>query len=95
MARIVGVHGVAQQLESPETLEKDWFPALCGGVTAAGGKVEEGALVCAFYGGLFRPSGSVRATGDFPYRAADVSDSAEIELLPVRYDWSINDAVAP
>ena len=81
MPRIVGVHGVAQQLKGPKTLAKDWFPALSDGVTAAGGKIEEGDLVCAFYGGLFRPSGSVRASGDFAYRASDVSDSAEIELL--------------
>lgn len=81
MSKIVGVHGVAQQLKGPETLAKDWFPALHDGVTAAGGKIENGDLSCAFYGGLFRPSGNVRASGDFAYRASDVSDSAEIELL--------------
>ena len=81
MPRIVGVHGVAQQLKGPETLAKDWLPALRDGVTAAGGKIEDGALVCAFYGGLFRPSGSVRAAGDCAYRSTDVSDSEDIDLL--------------
>lgn len=28
MARILGIHGIAQQYRGPETLKTDWLPAL-------------------------------------------------------------------
>src|SRR4051812_17197835 len=36
MAAIVLVHGIAQQQFSADSLEKDWLPALAGGVRTAG-----------------------------------------------------------
>ena len=93
MAKIVGIHGVGQQLKGPETLLSDWLPALRDGVTAAGAQVEDDVMVCAFYGGLFRPSGSTRSTGDFHYRASDISDREEIELLLAWWDEAV--AVEP
>ena len=67
MPLIVGVHGVGQELKGPATLAQAWYPALRDGVTAAGGTLEEEDLICAFYGSLYRPSGDIRASGDFAY----------------------------
>ena len=36
MATIVFVHGIAQQQLPADSLEKDWIPALAGGVRKAG-----------------------------------------------------------
>jgi hypothetical protein len=86
MTAIVGVHGVGQQLEEAALLHGRWWPALQGGVAAAGRKVAHNSLVCAFYGGLFRAPGTVRAIAADPaYRAADVDDF-EHELLKLWWE---------
>jgi hypothetical protein len=36
MADIVLVHGIAHELDSADTIEKEWVPALAGGVRTAG-----------------------------------------------------------
>lgn len=87
MATIVGVHGVNQQLKGPAVLQSEWWPPLQDGVTAAGRVLGTATLACAFYGGLFRDSGEQRSGGAEPvYRAVDVSDDFEKELL--RLWWS-------
>jgi pimeloyl-ACP methyl ester carboxylesterase len=77
---VVAVHGIAQQNKGPEVLTAEWGPPLRDGVGQSGVKLGERDLVCAFYGRLFRPAGSVRAVGDPNYRASDVTDD-EAELL--------------
>lgn len=79
MSRVVLVHGIAQQVNGPETLLAEWYPALCDGVRLAGGVPparEEVAM--AFYGDLFRKPGR---RGEVPLDAEDVTDELERELL--------------
>jgi hypothetical protein len=66
VAEIVLVHGIGQELASPDTLEADWLLALAGGVLAAGHHDLAGALWqqsagsggrMAYYGDLFRRDG--------------------------------------
>ena len=64
----------------PRSLPHEWGPPLRDGVGLSGIKLGDRNLVCAFYGRLFRPPGSVRAVGDPHYRASDVTDD-EAELL--------------
>lgn len=80
MARVVCVHGVAQQRETRETLHEKWAPALCGGVSLAGGHLDASDVLCASYGGLFRPAGRHLGVGDPLIRPQDL-DEYEQELL--------------
>lgn len=80
MALVVGIHGIAQQHKGPQVLASEWGPPLRDGVALAGVALDEQALACAFYGGLFRPPGQVRAVGDPQYRAGDLTGD-EGELL--------------
>jgi hypothetical protein len=82
MPTVVAVHGIAQQNKGPEVLAAEWGPPLRDGVGLSGIKLGGRDLVCAFYGRLFRPPGSVRAVGDPHYRTSDVTDD-EAELLHV------------
>jgi len=79
---IVAVHGIAQQNKGTEVLAAEWGPALRDGVRQVGVSVDAAALSCAFYGGLFRPAGQIRAVGDPHFRASDLTeDEAELLLL--------------
>lgn len=80
MARVVGVHGIAQQFKGGKVLAKEWGPPMQDGVIAAGQQFGDDDLVCAYYGRLFRPPGEVRLVGDLHYRPSDVTDD-EAELL--------------
>jgi pimeloyl-ACP methyl ester carboxylesterase len=81
MARIVGIHGIAQQVRGPEVLRAAWVPALRDGVVLSGAEPPDGAdLEIAFYGDLFRAKGG-KAVGGPPYMAADVGEGFERELL--------------
>ncbi|WP_181772683.1 alpha/beta hydrolase family protein [Amycolatopsis pittospori] len=66
MARIVLVHGIAQEQKSADTLEAEWLPSLAGGVRLAGAPAladdlwrdsRPGAARMAFYGDLFLRDG--------------------------------------
>ncbi|KFU80116.1 hypothetical protein SAMN04489729_2015 [Amycolatopsis lurida] len=66
MARIVLVHGIAQEQKSADTLEAEWLPSLAGGVRLAGDAAladavwrdaRPGDARMAFYGDLFRKDG--------------------------------------
>ncbi|MBE1578221.1 hypothetical protein ACFORH_17335 [Amycolatopsis roodepoortensis] len=66
MARIVLVHGIAQEQKSADTLEAEWLPSLAGGVRLAGDSAladavwrdaRPGDARMAFYGDLFRKDG--------------------------------------
>lgn len=75
MARIVLVHGIAQEQKSADTLEAEWLPSLAGGVRTAGfselaDQLWRGALPgsaetrMAFYGDVFtRPDQQGSADG--------------------------------
>lgn len=66
MARIVLVHGIAQEQKSADTLEAEWLPSLAGGIRLAGDPALADALWrdarpgdarMAFYGDLFLRDG--------------------------------------
>ena len=81
MARIVGIHGIAQQVRGPEVLRATWAPALRDGVALSGAEPpDEADLEIAFYGDLFRPRGGKAVAGP-QYVAADVEEGFERELL--------------
>ena len=81
MARIVGIHGIAQQVRGPELLRATWAPALRDGLALSGSEPpDEADLDIAFYGNLFRPSGG-KAIADPPYVASDLEEGFERELL--------------
>lgn len=82
MARVVCVHGVAQQVRGEQSLLQAWVPAVADGLTrAAGPPVPAGEVAMAFYGDLFRPPGQLLAVGDPLYGVADVEPGVEQELL--------------
>jgi pimeloyl-ACP methyl ester carboxylesterase len=81
MVRIVGIHGIAQQVRGPEVLRASWAPALRDGVVLSGAEPpDEADLEIAFYGDLFRAKGG-KAVGAPSYVAADVEEGFEQELL--------------
>jgi hypothetical protein len=81
MARIVAVHGIGQQLKGPHTLKETWLPAMRDGLALAGAAVPTAEdVVCGFYGDLFRRPGT-KGVGEPSYRAGDVEQGFERELL--------------
>jgi hypothetical protein len=81
MPLIVGVHGIAQQVKGPNSVRTEWLPAVRDGLSLAGVTFpRDDALVCAFYGDLFRRSGT-KAVGIPLYDAADVTVDWEKKLL--------------
>jgi hypothetical protein len=78
--KVLLVHGIAQQYSGPESLRAAWLAALMDGVTSAGGRLAADDVAVAFYGDLFRPTGS-RAVGVPDYDYTDVRDPFEQDLL--------------
>ena len=90
MARIVGVHGIGQQLKGRHTLKTGWLPAMRDGLERANAPIPaDEDVACAFYGDLFRTKG----LGEPPYTARDVADGFEQELLTAW--WRSAAAVEP
>jgi len=94
MAKIVGIHGIAQQYSGSYQLADVWLSALRDGLIAA--DFDEAAralsaadLKVAFFGDLFRPPGTMAAT-DPPYTAADISPGPERDLLTALYDAAVD-----
>lgn len=80
MTSILAVHGIGQQMETPQSLHRKWWPAMVAGVRAAGGNLTADAtLICPCYGSLFRPIGFLAAT-DPPFVASDIR-TWEADLL--------------
>ena len=85
MAKIVGIHGIAQQFVGAYQLGTAWYDAIRDGLERAGHRSEAEALVpgdvrVAFFGDLFRPPGAM-AGGEPPYTPADVRPGPERDLL--------------
>jgi hypothetical protein len=81
MGRIVGIHGIAQEVRGPDVLRAKWAPALRDGVALSGAEPpDEADIEIAFYGDLFRAKGG-KAVGSPQYMAADVEEGFERELL--------------
>ncbi|MCV7079254.1 hypothetical protein [Mycobacterium szulgai] len=80
MAKVVGVHGIAQEYKGPNSLKAEWLPHLKDGVKS-GGKVAfpDDDFEMAYYGDMFRPPG-VMAGGFPPLKPKDLNDE-DAELL--------------
>jgi len=100
MAAILAVHGIAQQLAGPETLAKDWCPALRDGMRIAGVAPRElpknTDIKVAFYGDLFRRA-KTKEAGDFAYEVEDIKAGIEEDLLSAWWDAAVQhgDALGP
>jgi len=83
MARILCIHGIAQQLEGPEILAGQWSPAIRDGMRAAGADESQLALAqsidVTFYGDLFR--GRKKGASSAPLVLADIGEGLESDLL--------------
>lgn len=81
MAKIVGVHGIAQEFRGSNTIHAQWLPALKDGLERVGARLEsDNEFRCAFYGDLFRGR-SKAVTGIPNYDASDIDSDWEKELL--------------
>jgi len=89
MAKIVCIHGIDQEYEAEEVLANEWIPAVCGGVSNAGGKLEPSEVSMCYYGGLFRPRERSLGKGT-PGNGVAIEDQFERELLV-----ALADAAAP
>ena len=79
--KIVGVHGIAHtHLTAPE-IEREWLPAIQGGLEEAGfPRISPDEFGIAAYGAVFRPAGT--RSGMFPrLTAADFQDEREEAML--------------
>ena len=80
MAKIVGVHGIAQEFRGSHTISAEWLPSLKDGLKLAGTELESDTdFRCAFYGDIFR--GKSKAIGIPNYDVNDVDCDWEKELL--------------
>lgn len=103
MARIVCIHGIAQEYKSRESLLAEWVPSLRGGAGNAKGQIAETDVDMAFYGLLFRPSGGkggpaaeAIATPQIPnFAPGDLDEGLESELLAELADEATPPEVLP
>ncbi len=79
MARILVVHGISNQYGGEAELHAAWFPALCDGLNRAQWTPlpQPDDCFCAFYGDLFRATGSLGGDAVAP---SDIGDD-EVQLL--------------
>jgi hypothetical protein len=97
MVRVVGVHGMGQEVKGPDDLAMQvWAPALRSGVRLAGGPLPEpDEVAVAFYGDLFRKPGS-KALGVPQYAAVDVEEGSEQDLLQAWWEQAaLTDPAVP
>jgi hypothetical protein len=90
MAKIVGIHGIAQEYGGRFSLEKEWLPAVRDGLAAAehdrlAESLTDKDLRVVFYGQMFRPPGTM-GTGDYRYAPDDLRQGLELDLLTELYD---------
>jgi hypothetical protein len=93
MAKIVGIHGIAQQFGGAYQLGTVWYDAIRDGLERAGHRPKAEALApgdvrVAFFGDLFRPPGAL-AGGEPPYTPADVRPGLERDLLDRWYEAAV------
>lgn len=94
MAEIILVHGIDQQQQTADTLEREWIPALAGGVRAAGfptiadriwrDATKPGGIETrmAAYGHLFlTPGQQGDDSGDFSGEEAKLAETLALEWL--------------
>lgn len=82
MARVVCIHGIAQDLDSRESLLKDWASWVAGGVSNFSDdlSLDTAEVDMAFYGAIFRADPEQKGDEIPNYSVGDL-DVLEIELL--------------
>jgi hypothetical protein len=90
VAKIVAIHGIAQQFKGERTSLSQWAPALLDGIGRTGesgtrraNELVDADITFAFFGHIFRPPGQTMAVGDPRWTVDDITEFEE-ELL---YDW--------
>ena len=79
MAKILAVHGIANQFSGENQIKAHWLPALKDGLNRAGHSLaSDEELSCAFYGDLFRDKG--KSLGSY-LDASDIKDDWEKKML--------------
>jgi len=83
MAKILIVHGIANQYLGSNELRQAWYPALCDGLNLAGHKDVPGIdeCFCPFYGALFRSTGHLSLNNTVDQADVEEASPAQIELL--------------
>jgi hypothetical protein len=91
MARIVLVHGIAQQQRSADDLEHEWLPPLAGGIRTAGHpdladklwpvQPSDRWARMAFYGNLFRTADQQGDTTELTDTQQQIADEIALEWL--------------
>jgi hypothetical protein len=93
MARIVCIHGIAQELKGPETLLREWGSALRDGMQIAGvarpARPSDADIEVAFFGDLFRNAS--KGLFEPRYQLQDIDPGFEEDLLR---SWA-TDAIDP
>jgi pimeloyl-ACP methyl ester carboxylesterase len=90
VAKVILVHGIAQQFKGEELSLKEWAPALRDGIRSAGKRALADALpdhdlASAFYGSVFRPPGRPMSPAGEHYTADDLTD-IDYDLLMAWWD---------
>jgi hypothetical protein len=81
VARVVGVHGMAQQVKGESKLHDEWYGSMADGVRRAGGVLMSADLFCVSYGQFFRPAGRPLSGEVPPLAAEDVDEDFDGQLL--------------
>ena len=94
MTKVLCIHGIGQEYEAEETLTACWVPALCGGVSNAGGRLDPSEVRMCFYGNLFRPQEETSKSfaGNSVYALKDDKDDFERKLLATLAEASAGEA---
>src|SRR6516162_6194657 len=82
MAKVVLVHGIANQYLGEEQLHAAWYPALRDGLHRAGSDLTDPQdCVCAFYGDLFRLAGHLGGAEWIDPKNVENATEDEVRLL--------------
>jgi hypothetical protein len=85
LARLVAVHGIAQERKGENTISQEWTPAILDGLNRVQYHGVTPSVAIAFYGDLFRPVGTM-ANCDPSHGPQHLTEPDEQELI-VRW-WS-------
>src|SRR3954454_12595006 len=99
MARIVCIHGIAQQLQGSELLAQEWRAALRDGMRLANAEASalpsDAEIEVAFYGDLFRGRKKGIGADSTPFELADIETGLEADLLTAWADAAEEPADTP
>jgi hypothetical protein len=97
MAKVIAVHGIANQFLGEQQIRTHWLPALKDGLTRAGYSLaNDEEFTCAFYGDLFRHNDKSKSLGGY-FDASDIDEEWEKEMLAAWWEEAakVDPAVSP